>query len=114
MITLPSAWRRPLVGLVAAWLLLATLYFQTGAAMVEIDGSRTLFDTRRYIEFPLEQDQFFPMGDNSPQSKDGRLWGEPAYVERELLTGKAVLVYWPHSWNEPPMLPNFKQMRLIR
>lgn len=36
MITLPSAWRRPLVCLVAAWLLLATLYFQTGAAMVEI------------------------------------------------------------------------------
>ena len=77
-------------------------------------ASHTLFDTRRYIEFPLEKDQFFPMGDNSPQSKDGRLWGEPAYVERELLTGKAVLVYWPHSWNDPPLLPNFKQMRLIR
>lgn len=79
-------------------------------------ATHRLFDSRRSVEFPLEANQFFPMGDNSPQSKDGRLWGEPAYVERELLTGKAVLVYWPHAWNGPFNLPipNVSRMRLIR
>ncbi|MFO0867809.1 MAG: signal peptidase I [Pirellulales bacterium] len=78
-------------------------------------ATTTLFPSRRMIEIELGADQFFPMGDNSPQSKDGRLWGEPPYVERELLTGKAVLVYWPHSWNRPiPFTPNLGRMRLIR
>jgi hypothetical protein len=74
-----------------------------------------LFAARREIEVELGGDQFFPMGDNSPQSKDGRLWeGEPS-VNRDLLTGKAVMVYWPHSWNTPvPFLPNFSRIRLIR
>lgn len=78
-------------------------------------ATTTLFPSRRMIEIDLDTDQFFPMGDNSPQSKDGRLWGDPPYVERDLLTGKAVLVYWPHSWNSPVrFLPNIGRMRLIR
>jgi signal peptidase I len=78
-------------------------------------ASSQLFAARREIEVELGGDQFFPMGDNSPQSKDGRLWeGEPS-VNRDLLTGKAVMVYWPHSWNTPvPFLPNFSRIRLIR
>ncbi|MEY4181348.1 MAG: hypothetical protein RLY70_4923 [Planctomycetota bacterium] len=81
----------------------------------EVWESSKLFASRREIEVELGADQFFPMGDNSPQSKDGRLWeGEPS-VDRDLLTGKAVLVYWPHSWNTPiPFLPNFSRIRLIR
>lgn len=79
-------------------------------------STTNLFARRRSVDFPLGEDQFFPMGDNSPQSKDGRLWGDPPYVERELLTGKAVLVYWPHAWSGPFRLPipNVSRMRLIR
>lgn len=77
-------------------------------------------------------DQFFVLGDNSPQSKDGRLWeGRPLpgrngnkeyWVERELLVGKALLIYWPHSWDRLPyftkipfpFFPNFERMHLVR
>ncbi|HMP03802.1 MAG TPA: S26 family signal peptidase, partial [Gemmatales bacterium] len=39
-------------------------------------------------------DEFFALGDNSPQSKDSRYWGQ---VPERLLLGKAVWVYWPPS-----------------
>ena len=114
---------------------------------------------RRTIDFELAEDQFFPMGDNSPESLDARCWAdtktrqvhgeiderhktltyrereivhledglprgvnedawrwsEASYVPRDLLVGKALLVFWPHSWNSPiPLLPNFKRIKLIR
>ena len=93
------------------------------------------WDARRTVEFVLKENQFFPMGDNSPESLDARCWAgtkyqipmprgvnEPAwewsdasYVPRDLLVGKALVVFWPHSWNSPiPFLPNFKEMNLIR
>ena len=93
------------------------------------------WDARRTVEFVLKENQFFPMGDNSPESLDERCWAgtkdqepmqrgvnEPAwkwsdasYVPRDLLVGKALVVFWPHSWNSPiPFLPNFKEMNLIR
>lgn len=37
-------------------------------------------------------DEYFALGDNSPQSKDSRYWGQ---VPERLLLGKAVWVYWP-------------------
>jgi hypothetical protein len=92
-----------------------------------------LFDSRRTdIQFELAADQFFPLGDNSPQSKDARLWsdtdrltGEPTpphWVARNLLIGQALVIYWPHGWRGPiplvqeyvPCPPNFKRMGLIR
>ncbi len=90
-----------------------------------------LFLSRRHHDFPLEEDQFFMMGDNSPESQDSRLWaggnarslGHPggSYLERRLLIGKALCVYWPHSWNRIPgtpipfpLFPNFADMRLVR
>ena len=37
------------------------------------------------------------------------------YVERDLLIGKALLIYWPHTWNRPiPFTPNFRRMGPIR
>jgi signal peptidase I len=89
------------------------------------------FDERQMVEFPLGKDQFFVMGDNSPESSDARLWyggdrrsgGRPGgtYLERQLLIGKALCVYWPHSWNRIPgtpipfpLFPNFEDMRLVR
>jgi signal peptidase I len=87
------------------------------------------FLRRRHEDFRLGPDQYFVMGDNSPESSDARLWeqwpsqtgGRPSgpYLERKLLIGKAVVVYWPHAWyNIPltriPIWPNFKDMRLVR
>ena len=59
-----------------------------------------IFRDRRRMLYPLDADQYFPLGDNSPQSKDARLWIDghtPHYVERQLLLGKALLIYWPHA-----------------
>ncbi len=65
--------------------------------------------------FFLEEDQFLPMGDNSPQSLDGRVWDGERFLHRDYLLGRAMLVYWPHTLNSPvPFLPNFGEMRFIK
>jgi signal peptidase I len=58
----------------------------------------------RAVEFdPLDDDEFFAMGDNSSRSYDGRLWHKtlqsrhPHAVNRRALIGKAFFVYWPHG-----------------
>ena len=81
-----------------------------------------IFDRRNEVIFEMKEDQFFPLGDNSPYSRDGRLWGTDHWVERDLLIGKAILIYWPHALRIPlpftdrsiPALPNLKRMGLIR
>ena len=90
-----------------------------------------LFRSRYAVEFKLEEGQFFPMGDNNPQSKDARLWAATEdslfdeervkiehYVGRELLIGKAFYIYWPHGWNVAniplPIIPNVPRMSRIR
>ncbi len=95
-----------------------------------------VWSSRRAVEFELREDQFFPMGDNSPESLDARcwagtkrdpfglpkrfeqdayLWANADYVPRDLLVGKALVVFWPHYWKSPlPFWPNFKRMQLIR
>jgi signal peptidase I len=40
----------------------------------------------------VQPGHFLCMGDNSPESSDGRSWG---LVPRRLLLGRALLVYWP-------------------
>ena len=62
------------------------------------------------------------LGDNSAASKDSRLWDESQfYVNRELLIGRALFVYWPHSWDKIPgtpipfpFFPDFGRMRFVR
>jgi signal peptidase I len=77
-------------------------------------ASTPVFDRRNIFEQSLGDDDFFPLGDNSPQSADARLWDEP-FVKKDMLIGKALLIYWPHAWNRPiPYLPNFERMGLIR
>jgi signal peptidase I len=89
------------------------------------DGPRDGTVRNRYersADYPLKADQFFVLGDNSAWSKDGRLWGADNYwVPRELLIGKALFIYWPHSWNKIPyvdipfpMFPNFGRMEFVR
>ncbi|MCA9133778.1 MAG: signal peptidase I, partial [Planctomycetales bacterium] len=57
-----------------------------------------LFSQRRQLQFDLEEQQYFPMGDNSAASSDARSWGDHNYVEEKFLLGKALLVFWPHTW----------------
>ena len=69
--------------------------------------------------FELGADEFFVLGDNSPASKDSRLWDKPGQgnrghqyrrgtVPRDYLVGKAFFVYWPG-----PMRPFAKWPRII-
>ena len=87
------------------------------------------FLTRHKRNFPVDEGQYFVMGDNSPESLDCRLWkrgNDPnavpggAYLDARLMTGDAVSVFWPHSWGSIPGLkklpgfPNFWDMRIVR
>jgi len=74
-----------------------------------------VFKHRRQVDFHLAADQFLVLGDNSAESMDSRLWEQKVpqyYVDRDLLIGKALVIYWPHSWDTIPgteglpMLPN--------
>lgn len=72
-----------------------------------------LFDAQAEYEVALTSDELFPLGDNSPQSSDARMWPRH-FVPRDLLIGKALLIYWPHPWYRPiPYWPNFQRLRLI-
>ncbi len=94
----------------------------------------TGWQARRTVEFTLQDQQYFPMGDNSPESLDARCWAnvklplylprevnklayqwnDASYVPRELMVGKALVVFWPHSWWRPvPFTPNVKRMKVI-
>jgi hypothetical protein len=87
---------------------------------------------RRAIDqsFVLGEDEFFVLGDNSPNSADSRLWrreglankGLSPYrvgiVPRDYLVGKALFVYWPSGFRPFPkfpirIVPNIGQMRFI-
>jgi len=80
--------------------------------------------------FTLNDDEFFVLGDNSPQSFDSRFWdcqgkgnGDKLYrqgtVPRDFLIGKAFFVYWPAGFHPYPnvrfaVIPNVGNMRFIR
>jgi signal peptidase I len=104
-------------------------------ALLMSDPSRwAVFDTINIAQYPLKADQFFVLGDNSPYSKDSRLWSEESlpgalhgyrrlgpYVQRDLLVGKALFIYWPHSDHRIPgtsipfpFFPNFGKMGFVR
>jgi signal peptidase I len=72
------------------------------------------------VDFQLNADQYFALGDNSAKSRDSRLWSAPQ-IDRDLLKGKALLIYWPHSWHRIPYVnipfpyfPNFSRMHFIK
>lgn len=85
-------------------------------------GRWRAFEARRSADFALGGDQFLMLGDNSPRSKDSRLWereGFEYYVARRLLLGKALLVIWPHSpstipGTSLPCFPNIRRMRSVQ
>jgi hypothetical protein len=80
--------------------------------------------------FTLGQDEFFVLGDNSPNSADSRLWNREGLankglspyrvgiVPRDYLVGKALFVYWPSGFRPFPtfpigIIPNIGRMRFI-
>ena len=105
------------------------LTLHEGDTLTSLDNFRTLFTNpkqwprflrRQKRDFTVDQGQSFVMGDNSPESQDSRLWAAPhrhtgtypggPYLDKRLLTGKAVCVFWPHSWGSIPgasKLPGF-------
>ncbi|MHB8900646.1 MAG: S26 family signal peptidase, partial [Thermoguttaceae bacterium] len=85
----------------------------------------SVFNDFRSVEFRLDEGEFLALGDNSGESKDSRLWamedGVGPEVPRNLLIGKALFIYWPHSENRVPgtnipfpFFPNFMRMKVIR
>lgn len=92
--------------------------------VADVMSDPTQWDFFRFanqLEFALGPDQFFVLGDNSPQSEDGRFWTREFYVRRELLVGKALAVIWPHSLDRIPgtgipirFFPNFWRMKVVR
>jgi signal peptidase I len=80
--------------------------------------------------FTLNEDEYFVLGDNSPNSEDCRWWtrkglankGLESYrvgvVPRDYLVGKALFVYWPSGFRPFPrfpigIIPNIGKMRFI-
>jgi len=79
--------------------------------------------------FKLEKDEFFMLGDNSPNSEDGRWWSREGIgnngvfyragiVPRDYLVGKALFVYWPGGFrpfaqSRFAFIPNFGRRRFI-
>jgi signal peptidase I len=107
------------------------LYYQPDTTP---DGSRPALATNPLTTLTLGPDQFFPCGDNSPASLDGRLMGDPddwvakefpppadprtstvGVIPRELLLGRAFFVYWPSLLKERGPAPaiDFGRMRFI-
>jgi signal peptidase I len=103
-------------------------------ALVDQKGKYVLSENpmvlRKYLNNP-DMDEFFVLGDNSPQSKDSRLWAPPnaptlregyrdGTVPRYNMIGRAFFVYWPGGFRLPvpdkniPIVPNVGRMRLIR
>lgn len=79
--------------------------------------------------FSLGPDDFFVLGDNSPNSADSRLWTHKGrgnnesffrkgVVPREYLVGKALFVYWPSGFkpfmrSRFALIPNIGRMRFV-
>jgi signal peptidase I len=78
--------------------------------------------------FTLGQDEYFAMGDNSPDSADSRIWDiegignngksyRMGIVPRDYLVGKAFFVYWPSGFrlgnSQLAIIPNAGKMRFI-
>ena len=63
------------------------------------------------VEIKITDDGYLALGDNSPRSRDSRLWS-PALqsVPRKFLVGKAFFIYWPHG---VPFMNNGRGFTLV-
>ncbi|MCY3021447.1 MAG: signal peptidase I [Planctomycetota bacterium] len=58
------------------------------------EGSDIDRETGNYVSRRFRDGEYMMMGDNSPSSSDGRVWG---HVPREKFVGRASFVWWPPS-----------------
>ncbi|HOB74167.1 MAG TPA: S26 family signal peptidase [Phycisphaerae bacterium] len=95
-------------------------------------GMPILLRSERWVNGRKLPGEYFMLGDNSPASKDSRLWWEigphlvamgPEYtvgtVSGDQLIGEAFFVYWPAGYRRPwagnvGFIPNVGRMRWIR
>ena len=100
------------------------LFYQANPSLWDSPEAHQVFSAKKGMNEPMfrllngptrQQDQFLPIGDNSPESLDGRIWDGPNYVEREMLIGRATFVFFPRPLRKPiPFFPNFRDMRFIK
>lgn len=101
-----------------------TYYLTTAQRM----NQRTILRASEDNPFTLGDDEYFVLGDNSPDSLDSRWWESQGIgndgleyrtgtVPRDYLIGKAFFVYWPSGFRSRltklPIIPNIGQMRFI-
>ncbi len=63
-----------------------------GYAGYQLDARALLHSERQ--EWPMREDEYFALGDNTLNSRDSRYWGP---VPERNLVGPAIFVYWPLS-----------------
>jgi hypothetical protein len=54
-------------------------------------------NNRQGVDEPLAipEGDYFVLGDNSPSSKDGRMWDDPPFVPEGNISGKAIMKFFP-------------------
>jgi signal peptidase I len=62
----------------------------------------------------LGPDQYFVMGDNSPNSEDSRYWPNQGAVPEANLVGKPFLLHWPSRVIRQVQLPDWSRLRWLR
>lgn len=86
------------------------IYYRGGSVAVSRDWNQMLGDVGQwqrayrnrgrdedYFEVTIPQNEYFVLGDNSPESSDGRFWNATNTVPRDAFVGKAFFIYWPHG-----------------
>lgn len=66
--------------------------YANGEALEESYVPDEFRDRRSRPPLTLQPDQYYVLGDHRSSSNDSRAWGP---VERDMIYGKAVFVYWP-------------------
>lgn len=91
----------------------------TASILFDLLSSPSSWEAFRDIRervFDVPPDSYFVLGDNSPRSKDGRLWSRTNTVDEQLLIGQAFFIYWPHgipfSFSRELNIPGLRRMQL--